>query len=474
MRRTKIVATLGPATNTPERIRELIWAGMDVARLNFSHGTHADHSTTLAILRDEAERAGRPVAVLQDLQGPKIRTGPLPGDQPIELVTGQAFTITTEATPGDAQRVSTTYPLLPQDVGPGDRVLVSDGLIQLSVVRTTDTDVVTEVVDGGTLRPRQGINLPGVRVRSPALTDKDRQDLAFGLSHGVDYVALSFVRSADDVRLLKEAISPAGASTPVIAKLEKPEALDALEEILDAVDGVMVARGDLGVEMSAERVPVAQKRIIAAANRRALPVITATQMLQSMIDNPQPTRAEVSDVANAILDGSDAVMLSGETAIGRFPVRTVEMMHRIAVAIEENSPATQADLTHSWQIDRVDAHPQAIGAAVAAMVHAMPVKAICVLTKTGSSARLISHRRPDVPILAFTPFVDTYRQLALVWGVTPILNKLAEDEGSYYRQVQSQLLSGGYASLGDTILVTGGHPIVQGGPTNFIKIMVLA
>ena len=472
MRRTKIVATLGPSTSTPERIRELIAAGMDVARLNFSHGTHADHAANIAAVRSEAERAGRAVAVLQDLQGPKIRTGPLVGDQPVELRAGERFTITTARAPGDARRVSTTYAHLPRDVSPGERILVSDGLLELRVLETTDADIVTEVVEGGMLRPRQGINLPGVRVSAPALTEKDLSDLRFGLGQGVDYVALSFVRSAADVVRARGAISEAGKSTPVIAKLEKPEALEQLTAILKVSDGVMVARGDLGVEMPPERVPVAQKEIIAAANRAALPVITATQMLQSMIEEPQPTRAEVSDVANAILDGSDAVMLSGETAIGRYPVRAVQMMCRIAEAIEEGE-LTDVSSMSPWGTGALSTTPQAIGAAVSAIVRSLPVKAICVLTKTGSSARLVSHYRPAVPILAFTPFEETYRQLSLIWGATPVRNALADDETTYYRQVQAHLLQRGLAEIGDTVVITGGHPIVQGGLTNFVKIMVL-
>jgi len=473
MRRTKIVATLGPATGSRDRVRELIEAGMDVARINCSHGTHSEHARYIAAVRAEAERSSRAVAILQDLQGPKIRTGPLAGDQPVELVRGRRLVITTVPAPGDAGCVSTTYPDLARDVSPGDRILISDGLLELRVVCTTETDVTTEVIEGGTLRARQGINLPGVRVSTPALTEKDLADLRFGLEHGVDYVALSFVRSAGDIRLLKDAIADAGEHTPVIAKLEKPEALDTLDDILEMADGVMVARGDLGVEMAPEHVPLAQKEIIAAANRAALPVITATQMLQSMIYAPQPTRAEVSDVANAILDGSDAVMLSGETAIGRFPIRSLKMMHRIAVSVDSGEHKRRPERGRRTGTEALEALPRAIGAAASAIVDALPVRAICVLTRTGSSARLGSHFRPSVPILAFTPVESTYRQLSLVWGVMPIRNGFAEDEGAYYRQVQSLLLENGHARIGDTVLVTGGHPIIGGGPTNFVKIMVL-
>ncbi len=333
-RRTKIVATLGPATDTPEALRALIGAGMDVARLNLSHSTHAEHARRVAMVRAEAAQAGRSVGILMDLQGPKIRTGSLVGDQPVELRAGQRITITTAPVEGTAERVSTTYEALPHDVQPGDRVLVSDGLIELRVLEASGAEVACEVVYGGTLRAHQGINLPGVQVSASSLTPKDAEDLRFGLCQGVDYVALSFVRQPSDVVSLKDLIASLGANTPVISKQEKPEALDHLDGILAVSDGVMVARGDLGVEMPPERVPAAQKSIIRAANRAAIPVITATQMLESMITSPQPTRAEVSDVANAILDGSDAVMLSGETAIGRYPLRAVEFMARIAADIE--------------------------------------------------------------------------------------------------------------------------------------------
>lgn len=473
LRRTKIVITLGPATASPERIRELVAAGMDVARLNFSHGTHDDHAHYAATVRAEAARAGRCVGILADLQGPKIRTGPLK-EAPVRLEPGQTFTITTDPAPGDAERVSTTYPGLAGDVRPGDRLLISDGLMEMRVERTTDTDVVGTIVYGGELRPFQGINLPGVAVSAPSLTDKDRADLAFALSQPVDYVAISFVRRVEDVHMVKEAIAGMGRQVPVVTKLEKPEALAHLDAILAASDGVMVARGDLGVEMSPEEVPYWQKAIIAAANRAAVPVITATQMLESMIENSQPTRAEVSDVANAILDGSDAVMLSGETAIGRHPIRATEMMVRIATTIEASAAYREATPPTPWAIDRVETIPEAIGAAVSAIGRSLPVTAFCVLTKTGSSARIVSHFRPGVPILAFTPVRETYHRLSLLWGVTPLMTALARDEDEYYRQVQDLLLTMGYAQEGDTVVVTGGHPVVQGGPTNFLKILTVS
>ncbi|MBC7236021.1 MAG: pyruvate kinase [Chloroflexi bacterium] len=470
MRRTKIVCTLGPATDSREMIRALIDAGMDVARLNFSHGTHEDHARRLALLREEASCAGRVVGALQDLQGPKIRTGPLAKEE-IELKAGQRFVITIRSVPGDEQAVSTDYEALPRDVAPGDRMLLSDGLIELRVQETTDTDVVTEIVYGGSLRPHQGINLPGVRVSAPSVTAKDLDDLRFGLEHGVDYVAISFVRHPDDVSHVRRIIAEAGKDTPLIAKLEKPEALEHLDEILAVADGVMVARGDMGVEMSPEQVPVMQKRIIRRANEMARPVITATQMLESMIQHPRPTRAEVSDVANAILDGSDAVMLSGETAIGSYPVLATEMLARIAETIEGDHRDREELVP--WMLREVPSIPHGIGAAVAAICRAMSVRAVCVLTRSGATARIVSHYRPTVPILAFTPYEETLRRLSLLWGVVPIRNLYARTEEEYYDQVQTLLLDLGWAQEGDRVVLTGGHPVSEAGPTNFLKIMTV-
>lgn len=474
MRRTKIVVTLGPVTEAPERIAELIDAGMDVARLNLSHGTHAEHAARIAAVRQESERAGRAVGLLMDLQGPKIRTGPLPESQPVELRQGTRFTITNRPVPGSTEEVSTDYGAIADDLRPGDRVLISDGLIELRVVRTDDSDVITEVVHGGELRPNQGINLPGVNVSAPILNAKDHEDLAFGLQQGVDYIGVSFVRRAMDVIAVRQTIRQHGKNTPIIVKMEKPEAVQALGDILRLTDGVMVARGDLGVELSPEHVPIVQKRIIHEANRLALPVITATQMLESMIQNARPTRAEVSDVANAVLDGSDAVMLSGETAIGRYPIQAVRMITRIAEVMDVERQRILKRDAMPWSLLEGESVAEAIAAAVAAIVKSLPVRAVCVLTKTGSTARVVSHYRPGVPILGFTPFEDTYQQLSLMWGVTPIKTRFADTEDEYYRQLEHLLLARGDAAVGDTIVVTGGHPIAQGGQTNFLKIMVLS
>ncbi|ABY36326.1 MAG TPA: pyruvate kinase [Chloroflexus aurantiacus] len=473
MRRTKIVATLGPATSTPERIAGLIRAGMNVARLNFSHGTHAEHAARIAMVRRAAAEAGRHVAILQDLQGPKIRTGPLENGQPVELVAGQRFVITTEPIVGDAHRVSTTYRALPLDVRPRDRILLSDGLIELVVTGHTDTEVETEVVHGGRLREHQGINLPGVRVSAPAATEKDLADLAFGLEQGVDYVALSFVRRASDVREVKEFIRRAGKQTPVIAKIERPEALDVLPEILAEADGIMVARGDLGVEMPPERVPIVQKQIIAAANQALLPVITATQMLESMIHNPRPTRAEASDVANAIIDGTDAVMLSGETAAGAYPIEAVQMMALIADAVEASYTGGQHSTTPRWSIAPAQSTPRAIAAAACTIANSLPVRFIVVLTQSGASARLVSHYRPEVPILAFCPSEETARRTSLYWGVTPIVIEARDRLDELEQQIVRMMRETGMVRKGDLIVLSGGHPVYRYGPTNFLKVITI-
>ncbi len=473
MRRTKIVATLGPATSTPERIAGLIRAGMNVARLNFSHGTHAEHAARIAMVRRAAAEAGRHVAILQDLQGPKIRTGPLENGQPVELVAGQRFVITTEPIVGNANRVSTTYRALPLDVRPHDRILLSDGLIELVVISHTDTEVETEVVHGGRLREHQGINLPGVRVSAPAATEKDFVDLAFGLEQGVDYVALSFVRRASDVREVKEFIRRAGKQTPVIAKIERPEALDVLPEILAEADGIMVARGDLGVEMPPERVPIVQKQIIAAANRAMLPVITATQMLESMIHNPRPTRAEASDVANAILDGTDAVMLSGETAAGAYPIEAVQMMALIADAVEDSLTGSSHSTSPRWEITTAQSTPRAIAAAACTIANTLPVRFIVVLTQSGASARLVSHYRPQVPILAFCPSEETARRTSLYWGVTPIVIEARDRLDELEQQIVRYMRDMGIVRRGDLIVLSGGHPVYRYGPTNFLKVITV-
>jgi pyruvate kinase len=471
MRRTKIVCTIGPSTSSPEMIARLLAAGMDVARLNFSHGTHEEHAARITLLRKAAHETARPLGILQDLQGPKIRTGALVGKQPVQLHAGDRFDITTQPIVGTATRVSTTYTALPHDVRAGDRILLSDGLIELRVIDSTDDEVHTVVVFGGELREHQGINLPGVNVSAPALTEKDIADLEFGLAQGVDYVAISFVRRAADIHDIKGRIKAAGKNTPVVAKIEKPEALDDLAAILEATDAIMVARGDLGVEMPAEQVPVVQKQLIEAANSAGVPVITATQMLDSMIRNPRPTRAEASDVANAIIDGTDAVMLSGETANGMFPIEAVEMMARIAEVAEASGRHGDHILAPSLVIERQPSVSKAISAAAGAIVNALPVRAIVAFTMTGRSALLISNMRPIVPILAFTPSETVFNTMNLAWGVTPIMCGYIERLDTLGERVTEILLARGFAEPGDAVVVAGGHPIAAHGATNFVKVL---
>jgi pyruvate kinase len=468
MRSTKIVCTIGPACNTEEKLTQLIEAGMNVARLNFSHGTHEDHAANIGRIRRVANRLNRPVALLQDLQGPKIRTGWLKDHKPVELIDGAELIITTEEMEGDVRMVSTTYEGLPSDVKAGDRILLDDGLLELRVERVTPTEVHTRVVHGGPLKEHKGINLPGVLVNTPSLTEKDREDLKFGIEQNVDYVALSFVRRAEDVALIKRAIveiDPRASKMPIIAKLEKPSALDNLESIVDMADGVMVARGDLGVELSPQQVPTAQKRIIEAANRHRKIVITATQMLESMIKAPIPTRAEVSDVANAIFDGTDAVMLSGETASGNFPIEAVKMMASIAEEAEAN-----AEKYTRWRVPNEVTNEDSIALSRAAreLAHDRDVRAIAVFTLTGRNARLLSKARPSVPILAFTPDAKTNARMSMLWGVTPYLIPQADSVETMIAHVEAALLLNSPVRPGQQVILIGGLPPNKLVPANFI------
>ena len=486
LRRTRIVCTLGPACWSEERIEALARAGMDVARINFSHGTYEEHTATIARVRAVEKRLGRPIAILQDLQGPKIRTGELAGHQPITLRDGQDFTITTREVSGDASAVSTTYAALPADVTPGDCILLSDGAIELRVREATGDDVVTEVIHGGSLGEHQGINLPGVAVSAPALTEKDRADLAFGVAHHVDYIALSFVRRSEDVRTAKALIAaeiaaqapetrapaPPGLhpsayaaeqTIPLIAKLEKPEAIKNLDSILLASDGVMVARGDLGVELPLEQVPLLQKKIIARANELGLPVITATQMLESMVSHARPTRAEASDVANAILDGSDAVMLSAETATGAYPVQAVEVMARIALQAE-------SACVRFRPAERRGDPAQAVASAGYTLAKEAGAKLIAVFTRTGASAQLVSKERPAMPIFAYTPFPAVYRRLMLWWGLTPRMSEMKGSIQELLKLADADLQASGIVKPGDEVVIIGGMPLVGRARTNFVRL----
>jgi pyruvate kinase len=463
-RRAKIVCTMGPATASAERIRGLVQAGMDVARLNFSHGDHEDHRAMFDLVRAAAHEADRAIAILADLQGPKIRLGRFPSGRET-LVVGARFAITVEDIPGTVERCSTTYKGLPGDVRPGDLILIDDGRITLRAVEVTATDVITEVVVGGPVSNNKGINLPGVPVSVPAMSDKDTEDLRWALQHGVDMVALSFVRSARDIDLVHRVMDEEGRRVPVIAKLEKPQAVANLDEIIDAFDAFMVARGDLGVELPLEEVPMVQKRIVTAARRWAKPVIVATQMLESMISSPRPTRAEASDVANAVLDGADAVMLSGETSVGEYPVLTVQTMARIVENTEAHGLDRMQDI--DW-----DPHTTSgvITKAAAEVGQRLGVKFLVAFTHSGDAARRLSRLRSSIPVLAFTPTEQTRASLTLNWGVESFLVPMVGHTDDMIRQVDAALIDTGRIAEGDRVVIVAGSPPGVAGHTNMIRV----
>ncbi|MBB6172361.1 pyruvate kinase [Nocardiopsis mwathae] len=463
-RRAKIVATLGPATSSPDTLRALVDAGLDVARLNLSHGTYEDHRNNYDNVRAAAEAAGRSVGILADLQGPKIRLGTF-ADGPVELAPGDEFTVTTDDVPGDARRVSTTYKGLPGDVRPGDRVLIDDGRVVLECTKTTSTDVHTRVIIGGPVSNNKGLNLPGVSVSVPALTEKDEADLRWALEQGVDTVALSFVRSPADADECHRIMDEVGVRVPLIAKIEKPQAVERLQDIIEVFDGVMVARGDLGVELPLENVPMVQKRAIERCRDKAKPVIVATQMLESMISAPRPTRAEASDVANAVLDGADAVMLSGETSVGQYPVETVQTMDRIVAAAEQES------LRASHILNRV---PETTGGSIAraaAEVGAtIGAKALVAFTMSGETARRLARYRSPIPLMAFTTEPSTRSQLALTWGVETYCVPWVDHTDAMVAQVESELLEMGVYSKGDKVVIVAGSPPGTPGSTNSLRV----
>ncbi len=464
-RKTKIVATLGPSSATPEMIDRLMETGVDVFRLNFSHGTNAEKETIITTIRSLAEHRGKPVGILADLQGPKISTGRMENGA-IPLARGERLEITTDDILGRPGRISTIYKALPRDVKSGSRILLDDGLIELKVQEVAGNDVICTVVTGGLLKDLKGINLPGVDVSTPSLTVKDRVDLEFCLAQGVDYIALSFVRKSADVEELKRIIYEHGLQTPVVAKIEKPEALRTFKAILKVTDAVMVARGDLGVEIEAERVPLIQKKIIQACNEAGKPVITATQMLESMIGNPRPTRAETSDVANAILDGTDAVMLSGETASGRYPVEAVRTMAKVALDVERSRLVLPAAGIVRHSHNNI---ADAVAEAACQAATNLKARAVVVFTQSGSTAALIAKYRPPLPILAFTPSSEIRRRLALYRGVQtfPVGSMAGTDE--QIQAVENTLLSVGFRK-GDLIVITMGVPIEARGSTNLMKV----
>jgi pyruvate kinase len=468
---TKIIGTLGPASGSAAVIRGLIEAGLDLVRLNMSHGTHESHAALLSTVRQVGADLGRHVGVILDLQGPRIRVGELP-EAGVELCDGQECVITAEPIVGTAVRFATTYEQLAKDVQPGDRLLLDDGLLELQVLSEEGGDVRCRVVHGGTLLAHKGMNLPGVKVSAAAVSPKDEKDLAFGLEQGVDYVALSFVRAPEDVTGLRARIAAAGCDTPIISKLEKPEAIDHLEAIVRASDAIMVARGDLAVETSPEQVPLLQKRIIACCAEAHRPVIIATQMLDSMRENLRPTRAEASDVANAILDGADAVMLSGETAVGKYPVESVAMMRRIAVAAEGALFQGQHLLTE-WQCAGGLSFGEAISRAAAEAAEQTGAKALIAFTQSGRTARLASKCRPRVPIIAATPLEETARRCTLYWGVAPMMVGPANSTDEQIEIVDARVRELGFAAPGETVVITAGTPVAVRGTTNTLKLHVV-
>ncbi|SEL43754.1 pyruvate kinase [Blastococcus sp. DSM 46786] len=462
-RRAKIVCTLGPATSSAEQVTALVESGMDVARLNFSHGAHEDHATAYHLVRKASDSTGRAVAILADLQGPKIRLGTF-ADGPVTWATGSQVCITVEDVEGTAERVSTTYKNLANDVRVGDRLLVDDGNLSLSVVRVEGPDVFCLVVEGGKVSNNKGLSLPGVAVSVPALSDKDERDLRFALHLGVDFIALSFVRSPTDVALVRDIMRQEDIHVPVIAKLEKPEAVRNLDAIVEAFDGIMVARGDLGVELALEQVPLVQKRAIQAARERNKPVIVATQMLESMITNSRPTRAEASDVANAVLDGADAVMLSGETSVGQYPIGAVRTMDRIISAVEGD---------HLWVPELARRSRSRSGAIVRAardIGESLDAKALATFTQTGETARRLAALHPRQPLLAFTVDARVRSLLALSWGVETFLVPAVEHTDDMVEQVDFSLLSIGRLEVGDRVVVVAGSPPNTVGSTNLIRV----
>ena len=464
MRRAKIVATFGPALSEPNKAKAAIEAGVNIARMNLSHGDHSVHEKMYQTIRTAAQEAGEPVGILVDLQGPKIRLGKFANDKEV-LEVGQDFTITTEDIAGDASICSTTYKGLPNDVKPGDSLLIDDGRLLLSAQKVEGNKVHCKVEIGGPISNNKGINLPGVAVNVPALSEKDEDDLRWALKLGVDMIALSFVRNAKDIVRVHEIMQEEGVFLPVIAKIEKPQAVDALEEIIDAFDGVMVARGDLGVELPLEQVPLVQKRAVELARRWAKPVIVATQMLESMITASRPTRAEASDVANAVLDGADALMLSGETSVGEYPVETIQTMARIIESTEENG------------LERIPAlgtkphtHSGAVVRAAMEIAELLGSKFVCVFTESGDTLRRVSRLRSRIPVLAFTPNESVRRRVNLIWGATTLLVDKATHTDQMVKQVDELMLSSGKCKIGDEVIIVAGSPPGIPGSTNALRV----
>lgn len=462
----KIIATIGPASNNRETLEKLIRAGVNMVRLNFSHGSYEQHGDVLKLIRSLSRSMNQPVGILLDLQGPKVRTGKLENGTPVELKKNDIFKITAQQMVGTRDMVATTYKNLPGDVEEGDKILIDDGLIELKVLESSAETVTCKVRVGGTLKENKGINLPGVQVSAPSLTEKDKKDLRFGIQNEVDYVALSFVRQAEDLQDIKRIITRMGSDIPVVAKIEKPEAVDNIDAILEATDAVMVARGDLGVEMQYEKVPTIQKMIIQKAIDANKPVITATQMLESMHQNPIPTRAEASDVANAIMDGTDAVMLSGETASGLYPVEAVKMMSKIAVQVEQ-SQFLRTNIMHQKDHDNIVT--QAVAQSAVQVLSEVGAKAIIAFSVSGSTSKYISKHRPSRRVYAFTPHVKVYNRLSLVWGLAPTLISKIENTQKLMNAAERLLVGKGVLKTDDLVVIIIGLAL-KSGSTNMIKI----
>ena len=468
MRRTKIVCTLGPASSSRAELDRLVAAGMDVARVNFSHGTHAEHAEVIRLIREGEARWGRPIAILHDLQGPKIRLGTFgpAGGARVDLEPGQIFTLCAKPVVGTAERASLNHPEYLTNVHPGDQIWMDDGMVQLRVEEASPEEVRCRVVVGGRLSDHKGISLPRVPLPVSCLTDKDREDLRFGLAHGVDFVAVSFVRSEADIAEVRGSLHELGADVPIVAKLERHEGIVNLPGILRSVAAVMVARGDLGVDVPIEDVPHLQKEIIRQAREAGVPVIVATQMLESMVTHLRPTRAEVSDVSTAIFDGADALMLSAETATGRYPSEAVEVMARVAVRAEREVLASEAPRRPLHDVG----FPEALSDAASQAAHALGAHAIVAFTQSGSSARLISRARPRVPIIALTPFVEVQRRLALSWGVDSRLIRKVQTTDEMIEEVEATLLRDGSVTPGDVLVIISGSPMWVAGTTNLLKL----
>jgi pyruvate kinase len=470
MRKTKIVCTIGPASESIETLKALIEAGMNVARLNFSHGTHEEHAVRIAAIRQAASELGKNIAILLDTKGPEIRTGLL--EKPsVELVEGEKIVLTTEEIKGDEKRVSVTYAGLPEDVHPGCTILIDDGLIGLTVEKVEGTDIHCRIRNGGTLKDRKGVNVPGVQIKLPGITEKDAKDIEFGIAQGIDIIAASFVRKPEDVLEIREILERHNADIQIISKIENHEGVKNAADILAVSDGLMVARGDLGVEIPAEEVPIVQKELIRRCNEAGKPVITATQMLDSMQRNPRPTRAEASDVANAIFDGSDAIMLSGETAAGKYPIEAVQTMNRIAMRTE--SALAYREILYTQSCAKQTIIPDALSQAVANVALDLDATAIITATESGHTARMVSKYRPKAPIVAVTPHAHVCRKLALVWGVIPLQSEIADTTDEMLDISVRTAVRSGIVKRGDLVVITAGVPVREPGTTNLLKVHIV-